>query len=325
MYIHKKDQLPHHREVEKFSLTPGLCRSNWERQNEDVPSGVPVLTLSYGGTKVSVDEAGEVMHASPVVHDEEGNEIQSGLSLDELKAYPTGVRSPGCCRGAVPANKTVDGVVIPCGAVLIIGAGGAGKTPLAHALAMAGREQFQLIAAGEPMAGYLSDEFSIASEFASSLVRGPDVVFDSVKDRLSEGGNAMKSGLSRQALVALSQWSARACEMGVSVYIPVNPSVPDPEVVNLLVEASNSNATCTITLESHTDSKSVWQVFRRSGEGLPRSRGRIEMIFDADGMPSVRGVTSGAAKPEERGAEVRNVAVHTQTITDAIRRAITPS
>lgn len=324
MLIKKSQQAAHHKEVMKYADTPGLCRNNWERLNSETPSGSPVLTLSYGGTKVSASSDGSIMHAQPVIHDEEGNEIQAGLALDDLKKFPVGVTTPGCCRGAVPANKTVDGVVIPCGAVLIIGAGGAGKTPLAHALAMFGRDSFELVPAGEPMAGYMSDEFGIACEFASALVKSPDVVFDSVKDRLSEGSNAMKSGLSRQALVALSQWSARACEVGASVYIPVNPSVPDPDVVSLLVEASNSNATCTITLESHSDTKSVWQVFRRSGEGLPRSKGRIELSFDKEGLPIVHGLDKPTQPQSDNHAETRSVVVQTQALSDAIRRAITP-
>lgn len=312
--------------LKKYSRTPGLARESWEDQlhQRSLGSDEPVLTLRYGGTKISVNSDGDVLKVRPALYSEDGDEVlDPGLSPDDLKAMAPGTAFSGCPDGAAPANKKVGDVIIPCGGVLIIGQGGAGKTPFAHALALECVDECALVPAGEPLAGYHEDEFTIASDFAKAMVKYPNVVFDSVKDRLSEGSNPFKSGISRSALIALSSWSARACEMGVSVYFPINPSVPDDEVIATLVEASNSNATCTVTLSSVNGSRSEWRIFKRTGEALLRETGTITMDFKDDVSYIVTSSEPGGAKPE--GKKNVEVQVDTSTLTDAIRRALVVS
>lgn len=186
--------------------------------------------------------------------------------------------------GAAYGNKMVGNLVIPCGVCLIVGAGGVGKTPLAHALAGHGVDDYAAVRVGEPFAGYSSSNKSSARDLASALYRSADIVLDSIKDLLSGGsGAAMKSGLSRDALTTLSAWAALANAMGSTIYIPVNPSTPDPEVTTLLVEAARSNATMTI---AHTGGPE-WKCYARQGEGLDRTTAAIRLKWDSQGAPIV--------------------------------------
>lgn len=322
-YITHESRGKHVAELKRYASTPGLARDQWLELNSKASDGAPVFTVRYGRTKVSVDSQGHPVAVLNVEVDEDGNEFQPGLTLEELKALVPGVSSYGSAQGSAPANKMIGDVTIPCGLVLIIGAGGHGKTPLSHALAQCGVESYALVAAGEPLAGYMSDEFQIACAIGESMVNMSDVVLDSIKDRLSEGSNPMKSGISRQALTMVSTWSAHACEMGVSLYVPVNPSVPDEEVVELLIEASRSNATATVTLVSSSSTESVWNVFHRTGEGLPRSQGTLTMRFDEEGLSYI--VTDSRHRrgsPVDGSSKTVEINVSTETIGDSIRRAL---
>lgn len=191
----------------------------------------------------------------------------------------------GDLPGAAWANKRIGELVLPCGVCLIVGAGGVGKSPLAQALASFGREDFAVVRVGEPLAGYTSDNVTSARGLAAALHASPDVVLDSIKDLLSSGtGAAMKSGISRTALSSLAAWSALACDLGSTIYIPVNPSTKDPETMELLAEAARSNATMTIV---HREGNQ-WQYWGRRGEGLNRSTGTLILAWDADGSAKVQ-------------------------------------
>lgn len=227
----------------------------------------PIVTVKYGKTHVSVtkDRDAVVEPSNP-----------SRLAVHPAGAHPVVSTS---LLGAAPGNKAINGVVIPCGVCLIVGAGGSGKTPLAHALAGFGVESYSTVRVGEPLAGYSASDESVAYSIACAMINNSDVVLDSIKDLLASSGAAMKSGLSRDALASISGWAALACELGCTIYVPVNPSTPDPEVLELLAEAARSNATMTIV-----SSGAQWKYSARRGEGLKRTAGDLSLSFNGDAV-----------------------------------------
>lgn len=195
--------------------------------------------------------------------------------------------------GSVPGNKKIGNLIIPCGVCLIVGPGGVGKSPLAQTLAMHGSSEFGIVRIGEPLSGYSSSELETATDIARGMVDVSDLVVDSIKDLLASGGAAMKSGISRESLMALSEWSSLACDMGVTLYVPVNPSSPDKEVLELLAEAARSNATSTLIYAGGSD----WTFLGRTGEGLDRVQSKI--AFNEDRL-SVDGKHEAKPISEER-------------------------
>lgn len=186
--------------------------------------------------------------------------------------------------GAVPGNKKLGNTIIPCGVCLIVGPGGVGKTPLAHALAAhGGVDYYGTVRIGEPLAGYTSNEKASATAIAQSLIFDRDIVVDSIKDLLAAGSNAMRAGITRQSLVTLSEWSTTACDMGSTMYIPVNPSSVSEEIMDLLAEAARSNATSTLV----HDKGNRWLYYGRTGEGQPRVHAML--YLNNDGTVSVDG------------------------------------
>lgn len=258
------------------------------------------LTVGYGQTNVSVNKHGLVIFPDG----------QPTVGLGDL--------TPGAIPGSAPLNKKVGDSRIPCGVCLILAGGGFGKTPLANSLAAFGVDSYSAVRVGEPLAGYTSSSFEAAYALASALITSQDVVLDSIKDLLSGGGAAMKSGLSRDALVSISGWAAMACDVGSTIYVPVNPSTPDPEVLELLAEISKSNATMTIV----TAGKDQWAYSSRTGEGLPRDEGKFNVKFDRDGLAQISGSKTGGLATGEFSKYV-TTALSVDAWTQAQRRAIT--
>lgn len=244
----------------------------------------PAFTIKVGKTTAVVTGLGveyaELAIENVEVDDE--NSISYTLPFDKAKVMRPGyihtnLRSD--LPGAAFANKRVRDWVIPCGVVLIVASGGKGKTPLAHALAAIHHSEvdhaYGVVRMGEPFTGY-SDE-NVALSLGEAMANHSDVVFDSIKDILSStDGGAMKSGLSRGAITAISAWSSMACELGCTIYIPVNPSSDDKEVFDMMVEIAKSNATATI-IDAGND---IWEYSSRTGEGLERVGGRLKVVYD---------------------------------------------
>lgn len=199
--------------------------------------------------------------------------------------------------GAAYGNKAFGDLIIPCGACLIIGAGGSGKTPFAHALAGHGVEQYAGVLIGEPLAGYSKSEHETALEIASAMMTHTDVVVDSIKDLLASGGNPMKSGISRAVLTTISEWSALANNVGCTMYIPVNPSSDDDEVYRMLLEAARSNATSVI----HHIGGNEWGFTYRTGEGLQRVE-NVRLTFADEENILVNGKPTASTNRIEREA-----------------------
>lgn len=173
--------------------------------------------------------------------------------------------------GSAPLNKTTGALHIPCGICVIVAGTGKGKTPLAHHLADLGVESYGTVRVGEPFAGYSTDHSRIAHDIGQAIVKDSDVVIDSIKDRLADGGNLMQGGISRGALTDLSTWAIRAAELGCTLYIPLNPS-GDEELIAFMTQAAQSSASMTISHASGTK----WSYSSRTGEGLERLSGTYD-------------------------------------------------
>jgi len=129
----------------------------------------------------------------------------------------------------------------------------------------------------------------------------------------------MKSGISRDLLASLSSWSTTGCETGTTVFVPINPSVEDQAVVDMLVSSTQSNATMAIVKRGNR-----WEFWARQGEGLPRTHGFIDMTFDKAGNATI---TADA----DKGSSVNNDAhpdkpltarVTAEALSDSVRRAM---
>jgi hypothetical protein len=244
----------------------------------------PVLNFPFGNTNILVNSAGQ-----QIVPDDARSVIKRTGWLNDDGWMDID-------RGSAPTNKMIYDVRIPAGLCLIVGAAAAGKTPLAHALAGHGGATYHVARYGEPLAGYETNEESAAVQVAHAIVNGYDVVLDSVKDILSlMSGAAMKSGLSREVLPLFSRWSTIAADAGVTLYVPVNPSSPDEEVVDLLVEATKSNATMTI----HSSGGDSWSYVARRGEGLKREQGSFTARYNSQGLVDIHSGASSAASSRE--------------------------
>lgn len=236
------------------------------------------IQVKFGRGIGQVDTKGQVFE-KPVDPEEEAadaatfSRVAKGVTIDPRLS----MGDPMAVMGAAYGNKKIGNLIIPCGVCLIVGPGGSGKTPLAHSLAAHGVADYGIVRIGEPLAGYSGSEKATAENIARGIVLESDLVVDSIKDLLASGGSLMKGGISRDALITLSEWSAIACDMGTTIYIPVNPSSAEPEMLALLGEAARSNATSTILYSG----ESRWEYIGRTGEGLSRTKASITFRDDS--------------------------------------------
>lgn len=280
-----------------------------------------VLAIQYGRAIAAVNVDGE-LYARPtktkVDLDNDGEPNQ--IVYDEVNSgvHP---KLTSFVIGAAPANKVIGSAIIPCGVCAIVALGGKGKTPLAHALAAFGVDSYSVVRVGEPLAGYTDDDDASAFGLARALLASSNVVLDSVKDLLGSGGNLMKSGISRDLLKSLSSWSTTSCETGSTVFVPINPSTDDPEVFDMLVSSTQSNATMTIAQKGDR-----WEYWARQGEGLPRRHGFIDMQFAKDGTVSITATEDKMSRIEASSAPGYGVnltaRVSVDAVNDSVRRSI---
>lgn len=220
--------------------------------------------------------------------------------------------------GSAPTNKMVGDLRIACGLVIILGPGSSGKTPLAHALAGYGDVDYGLVQYGEPLAGYDHDMERAAGNVAREMIDHSDVVLDSVKDVMAlASGAAMKSGIVRAVLPMFTQWSTIAADAGCSLYVPLNPSSPDDDVISLMEEAAKSNSTTMIMSMGGGN----WKYLTRGGEGLERQMGDFTTGFNSDGTMSVGGRETKRARvgPTITGS------ISDELISATIRRSLMAS
>lgn len=311
-----KDRIETIKRLRLINSERGVARALFERNLFVLDEREPVLTVAYGQATASVTKDGRLTDPFVEVSNSTGREDEEVRS-ERLQPGLHIARDPAILAGSVPLNKMIGKIAIPAGVCLILAGGGEGKTPVANAMAAHGVASYASVRVGEPMAGYTSSSRDAAHALAAAIVSHRDVVLDSIKDLLSGGGSAMKSGLSRDALVSISGWAALACSVGTTIYIPVNPSTPDPEVLQLMGEISRSNATMTMIVAA----PGVWAYSTRTGEGLPRTEGQVKVKFDSDGLASIEGGTAGPISATEY-SKYMTAALSVDAWSQAQRRAI---
>lgn len=274
--ISKKDNAQRVAQLIELATTAGMQRRNAESALASIGAGY-AFVVSYGKGSAAVNGKGELYSGrvdtfaetdvkkddkvTTVVHDDPaGMEVGIATQLQKI-----------IVPGSAPLNKNVGTIPVPCGICVIVAKGGAGKTPLAHHLAGAGVDEYATIRVGEPFAGYTTNRQTVARDLGRAMVHHRDIVLDSIKDLLAEGGSLMKGGIARAALVDLSAWATQAAALGCTIYIPLNPS-GDDELIKLMTEVAKSNATMTI---SHSTG-ARWEYSVRTGEGLERAKGVYE-------------------------------------------------
>lgn len=291
----------------------GERRAEVEATLSSMGSGDEAFAVSvrFGRGVARVDASGlEIEIKKTGSFDEEEDDAQLNARL--LRAKTINPKLVSALKGAAFGNKKIGGITMPCGVCLILGGGGSGKTPLAHALARASRtSEYGAVRIGEPLSGYSSSQHETAFDIAQGMVMYSDVVVDSIKDLLASGGNLMKAGISRDVLTTVSEWSSLACDMGVTLYVPINPSSVDDDVVALLAEAARSNATSTILHKGN----GKWDYFGRTGEGLDRIAGHID--FSKNGLR-----TNGESTQINEEQVVELVVANVNTYRGALHRAI---
>lgn len=309
------------RSLAKVASVPGEQRAKFLNALTlvNVKEDDAVISLPYGKVTGATDKTGQVFKESHDVYGEDGETIiKPGTRSPDFAGVHPSLRT--ALPGSVPANKVVDGVIIPCGLVLIISGGGQGKTPLAHALASHGVKDYEVVRAGEPLGGYESDRRAVADQLACALINGSDIVLDSVKDVLSVGGSAMKSGISREVLVLFSTWAIAAVETGSTIYVPLNPSTNDPDVVALLIEAAKSNADMTVMASGESE----WMFEARRGEGLDRRTGSLSLGFDGDSVPFIKKVNESGVIEKSMVSAISFISttVSTESFDRSVRRSV---
>lgn len=285
--ISKKNRAQHEEKLLELATTPGLQRKRAAEVLKTIGSGYALL-VAYGQGTASISGNGSIYTGRVDAYAESE---QVGQKTDQAKVVhddPAGMEVGMASKlleivvpGSAPMNKAVDTVQIPCGICVIVARGGAGKTPLAHYLASSGVDEYATIRVGEPFAGYATNRKTVARDLGRAMVSHSDVVLDSIKDLLAEGGGLMKGGIARAALVDLSAWATQAAALGCTIYIPLNPS-GDEELIKIMTEVAKSNATMTI---SHSGGSS-WAYSSRTGEGMERVNGTLEFKRKASALTS---------------------------------------
>lgn len=305
----------------QVGATPGLQRERAMSAMKAMPSGEFAYSVSFGKSVVRVTGEGKLMPAPQRVGVSKDSEqvvvgiAEPTLSFEEA-ALLTGVSErieAVTVAGAAPANKRGPHGMIRAGLVLLVAPGGVGKTPLAHMLAQYDVASYAVVRAGEPLAGYTSNRDRIAKSIALAMYQSSDVVLDSIKDLLSSsGGGSMKGGISREALLDLSSWATTAANLGVTLYVPLNPSSKD--LIESMVEVAASNATTVF----HNDGKSgpEWTWSSRTGEGLPRESGKLTFAKKPAGpttgdFPGTKGIAMRADPVS--AANMRGIVSRTQS------------
>lgn len=238
----------------------------------------PAFSLAFGPKLVAVTGSGKLvksesgLDASDPAYEARAAQFEQYLEDSSKVSYMNPVLESSLVPGSAGLNKMVGSFPVLSGVCVIVAGSGAGKTPLAHALAQHGVDDYATVRVGEPFAGYTSSSVSAAAGMAMAAVASQNVVVDSIKDLLGAGGGGTaKGGVSRVALSMLSHWSALGAALGCTFYIPLNPSTGDEETTKMLIEAAKSSATTTVYLEGAS-----WKYTVRPGEGMERINGTID-------------------------------------------------
>lgn len=270
----------HIEKIIEVGNTPGLQRQKALNAMKAMTGDAFAFSVSFGKSIARVTGDGTLMPApKKAAVDKNDESVVLGLAEPVLSfeeaATLTGLSEQleaVTVAGSAPANKQGPHGMTRAGLALLVAPGGVGKSPLAHHLAGYGVSEYAIVRAGEPLAGYTANRDRIAKSLAVAMYNCSDVVLDSIKDLLSSsGGGAMKGGISREALLDLSSWASTAASLGVTLYVPLNPSSKD--LIDQMIEVANSNAT---TVFSNHGGSTSWAWTARTGEGLERDSGSYD-------------------------------------------------
>lgn len=289
-----------------YASTAGLRRNEALAILKEI-GDEPAFVVSYGRASITMSGNGKVMDAvkkKTAVKGGGHEVIEEGDAEAATLRFNVHPKLQQMVHGASPLNKSISHgerrIDVPYGVCVLVGATGTGKTPLAHLLARHGVETYAVVRAGEPFTGYDTAQGSIAESIGLAAFAAPDVVVDSIKDLLAMSGNAMKGGVSRSALVDLSAWAILGATIGVTFYVPLNPSSSDEESMKLMASIAQSNTSMTF---SHVSGEN-WTFQARTGEGLPRTKGDFK--FD---VAPVETVESNLTRTVVKTASVDSAAV----------------
>lgn len=306
--------------IRSIGAVPGLQRTKALNVLRTLGATEFAYSVSFGKAVARITGDGTIM-ASPKKVGVAKNSEEAVLGLTEpVLSYEDAATLTGTSTaldnvviaGSAPANKLgPKGLLIPAGLCLLVAPGGVGKTPLAHMLAAHEVESYGVVRAGEPLAGYSSNRERIARAIATAMYHNSDVVLDSIKDLLSSsGGGAMKGGISREALLDLSSWASTAAALGVTLYVPLNPSSKD--LIDGMIEVAASNAT--LVVANHGNGTN-WSWAARTGEGLSRTVASLEFAEERPAVqtePSTPGGIAMRADPVSK-ANLRGIVARTQS------------
>lgn len=268
----------------------GAARAATHIVISEVAENQPVLVMNFGNEAIALNKDGAEIVDEKTSEGEDGSVIVVEKVTRDARKMTRGWHVPlsnVVDPGSVPTNKMLGDLRIPCGVVLVIGGAATAKTPMVHALASASVEEYAIVRYGEPLAGYIVDARDAAVALGAAMIRESDIVFDSIKDLLAYApGGAMASGLSRGSLPVLSDLSAMASSVGCTIYVPLNPSTPNEDVVTMLVEAAKSNVAMVVTTVSVNEKLGTanWTALIRRGEGLVRDLVTFESHFDKESV-----------------------------------------
>lgn len=300
-----------HREAVSAASVSTDQKAHWQRYVDHVRAvddATPLVKVKFGQSEAVVCADGNVFDSQGIkdmLRDEEipsedkdvlRRNLRLAWAMDgflEPDVTTVNERLLRFLPGAAWGNKKLGDVVVPSGVFAVIAGSNKGKTPFVKALASHNSTAYDFIRFGEPFSGYSTDFERGAQMLGQAIVGRPedtpdtvigDVVLDSVKDVASGEGGRMASGFSRAVLLSASHWSSLFCSVGKTLYVPVNPSTPDKDVLDMVIEALTSSVTAA-AFPSET-SPDRWDVIIRPGEGMERIR--TEVVFNRSGELRVK-------------------------------------
>jgi hypothetical protein len=327
-FMEQSDKKSHREQLEELSSheAAGVIRAKTKTVLSAMSAEQLALVMNFGHEAIALNSQGEELVTTQYEEDEEtGDQRVVGSSVVDARRLTRGWHADFrmfSVPGMVPTNKVVDGLRIPCGVVLVVGGASTAKTPMVHALAGAGGSRYGVVRYGEPLGGYTTDQRVAALDLGRALIQCSDIVFDSIKDLLAFApGGAMSSGLSRGSFPILSDLSAIAASVGATIYVPMNPSTPDPEIMTMIVEAARSNVAMVVTTTSVDEAAGTakWHALTRLGEGLKRESVEFSTYFDKDSELHIVGNKTTGKGPQPQVKVVSEI-VGNSTLDGLFRR-----
>lgn len=248
----------------------------------EIADGEAVIGFGLNSKQIlQFDKNGDVLflkEETDVVGDDGESEVTAAKRLTQrFRGWNNSVRDVAVI-GSIPCVAEVAGARYGAGLYVVAGRGDVGKTPFVHAFGalLGGNKGYYPIRFGEPMAGYNTDFDMFIEDVAAALVHDHVIVIDSLKDVMSVvEGTTATGGYSKGAFQLLSDIGAMAASRGSAVIVSVNPNSNDARLIDMMNEIARSNATALVVGDGAN-----WDVFMRTGEGLPRLKHSLVSEYD---------------------------------------------